>query len=45
MAGGSVTVTKRGRPPKGDRPMTDSERKRAQRTRERRAALQAIGDE
>ena len=41
----SVTVTKRGRPPKGERPMTDSERKRAQRTRDRRAAIDAIGNE
>lgn len=41
----SVTVTQRGRPPKGDRPMTDSERKRAQRTRDRRATIDAIGDE
>jgi hypothetical protein len=40
-----VTVTKRGRPPKGAQPMSDSERKRAQRTRDRRAAIDAIGDE
>jgi len=40
-----VTVTKRGRPAKGERPMSDSERKRAQRVRDRRAAIEAIGDE
>ena len=40
-----VTVTKRGRPPKGDKPMTAGERKHAQRTRDRRAAIDAIGDE
>ena len=40
-----VTVTKRGRPPKGERPMSDSERKRAQRQRDSRAATDAIGDE
>ncbi len=40
-----VTVPKRGRPPKGERPMSDSERKRAQRTRDSRAAIDAIGDE
>jgi hypothetical protein len=36
---------KRGRPPQGDRPMTATERKRAQRMRDRRAAMDAIGDE
>lgn len=41
-----VTVTKqRGRPPKGDQPMTPAERKRAQRMRDDRAAIDAIGDE
>jgi len=40
-----VTVTKRGRPPKGERPMSASERKRAQRMRDGRAAIDAIGDE
>lgn len=45
MSDETVTVTKRGRPAKGERPMTDSERKRAQRTRDRRAAIDAIGDE
>lgn len=45
MPDSSVTVTKRGRPPKGERPMSDSERKRAQRVRDRRAAIDAIGDE
>ena len=45
MPDSSVTVTKRGRPPKGERPMSDSERKRAQRTRDRRATIEAIGDE
>ncbi|HRI91971.1 MAG TPA: hypothetical protein PLS93_10035 [Accumulibacter sp.] len=38
-------VTKRGRPPKGELAMSDRERKRAQRTRDRRAAIEAIGDE
>lgn len=38
-------ITKRGRPPKGVRPMSDSERKRAQRTRDSPAAIEAIGDE
>lgn len=38
-------VTKRGRPPKGELAMSDRERKRAQRTRDRRAAIDAIGDE
>ena len=41
----SVTVTKRGRPPKGERPMSANERKRAQRMRDSRAAIDAIGDE
>lgn len=40
-----VTVTKRGRPPKGERPMTASERKRGQRMRDSRAAIDAIGAE
>ncbi len=41
----TVTVTRRGRPPIGDRPMSDSERKRAQRMRDARAATDAMGDE
>jgi hypothetical protein len=45
MTDKATAVTKRGRPPKGERPMTDSERKRAQRTRDKRAAIDAIGDE
>ena len=45
MSDSDVTVTKRGRPPKGERPMSVSERKRAQRTRDKRAAIDAIGDE
>jgi len=45
MADVLVTATKRGRPPKGEQPMSDSERKRAQRARDRRAAIDAIGDE
>jgi hypothetical protein len=45
MTDSSVTVTKRGRPPKGDLPMTAAERKRAQRQRDSRAATDAIGDE
>jgi hypothetical protein len=40
-----VSVPKRGRPPKGDQPMTAAERKRAQRQRDSRAAIDAIGDE
>jgi hypothetical protein len=40
-----VAVKKRGRPPKGEQPMTYSERKRAQRTRDRRATIDAISDE
>ena len=40
-----VTVTKRGRPPKGERPMSANERKRAQRMRDSREAIDAIGDE
>ena len=45
MSDETVTATKRGRPPKGERPMTDSERKRAQRMRDKRASIDAIGDE
>lgn len=45
MSNSPGTVTKRGRPPKGEQPMSDSERKRAQRTRDKRAAIEAIGDE
>lgn len=40
-----ATVTKRGRPPQGERAMTDQERKRAQRMRDRRAVIDAIGHE
>ena len=40
-----VTVTKPGRPLKGERPMTDRERKRAQRMRDKRTAIDAIGQE
>jgi hypothetical protein len=45
MADSSVTVTKRGRPPKGDQPMTAAERKRAQRQRDSRAITDGIRDE
>jgi hypothetical protein len=45
MPDNPVTVTKRGRPPKGEQPMTAAERKRAQRIRDTRAAIDAIGDE
>ena len=45
MADSFVTVTKRGRPLKGERPMSDSERKRAQRQRDSRAITDGIGDE
>ena len=45
MSDGSVTVTQRGRPPKGDQRMTAAERKRAQRQRDSRAATDAIGHE
>jgi hypothetical protein len=45
MSDKPVTVTKRGRPPKGERPMSDSERKRAQRQRDSRAITDGIGDE
>ena len=45
MADSSVTVTKRGRPLKGERPMSNSERKRAQRQRDSRAITNGIGDE
>ncbi|MBO3703047.1 MAG: hypothetical protein J5W83_10985 [Candidatus Accumulibacter sp.] len=45
MADSSVTVTKRGRPLKGDQPMTAAERKRAQRQRDSRAITDGIGDE
>ena len=40
-----MTVTKGGRPPQGERAMTDKERKRAQRLRDRRAVIDAIGNE
>ena len=45
MPDNPATVTKRGRPPKGERPMSVNERKRAQRMRDSRAAIDAIGDE
>ncbi len=45
MTDNSATVARRGRPPKGERPMTAAERKRAQRQRDSRAAIDAIGDE
>jgi hypothetical protein len=45
MPDSSVASTKRGRPPKEDRPMSAAERKRAQRVRDRCAAIDAIGDE
>lgn len=45
MSGEVVTVTKIGRPPKGLRPMSVSERKRAQRMRDKRATIDAVGDE
>ena len=45
MADSSVTVTQRGRPPKGDQPMTAAERKRAQRQRDSRAITDGIGNE
>ena len=46
MADKLVTVTKkRGRPPKGEQPMTAAERKRAQRQRDSRAITDGIGDE
>ena len=45
MADSFVTVTKRGRPLKGERPMSDSERKRAQRRRDKLAITDGIGDE
>jgi hypothetical protein len=45
MADKTVTVTKKGRPPKGDQPMTPAERKHAQRQRDSRAITDGIGDE
>lgn len=45
MSDSRVTVTKRGRPPKGDQAMTAAERKHAQRMRDIRAAIDAIGAE
>ncbi len=39
-----VSVPKRGRPPQGERAMTDQERKRAQRRRDRRAVIDALGN-
>ena len=40
-----VTVPKRGRPPQGERARTARERKRAQRMRDRRTVIEAIGNE
>jgi hypothetical protein len=45
MSDSPVTVTKRGRPPKGDQPMTAAERKHAQRQRDSRAITDGIGNE
>jgi hypothetical protein len=45
MTDEKVIVTKRGRPLKGERPMSTSERKRDQRMRDKRATIDAIGDE
>ena len=45
MSDSLVTVTKPSRPLKGERPMTDTERKRAQRLRDKRNAIDAIGHE
>ena len=45
MSESSVTLTKRGRPPKGDQPMTSAERKYAQRQRDKQAITDGIGDE
>jgi hypothetical protein len=45
MSDAGVTVTKRGRPPQGGRAMTDKERKRDQRLRDRRTVIDAIGHE
>jgi len=45
MSDKSVTVTKRGRPPIGEQALSAAERKRAQRMRDSRAAIDAIGDE
>lgn len=40
-----VSVPKRGRPPKGDKAMSAAARKRAQRMRDSRAAIDAVGNE
>ncbi|MEF8756432.1 MAG: hypothetical protein V5B60_21250 [Accumulibacter sp.] len=45
MSDKSVTVPKRGRPRLGEQALSAAERKRAQRQRDSRAALDAIGDE
>ncbi|WP_138677484.1 hypothetical protein [Candidatus Accumulibacter phosphatis] len=45
MADEHVSVPKRGRPPKGDKAMSAAARKRAQRMRDSRAAIDAVGDE
>ncbi|KFB70700.1 MAG: hypothetical protein AW09_004196 [Candidatus Accumulibacter phosphatis] len=45
MADRSVTVTKRGRPPKGEQASSAAERKRAQRARDKQAITDGIGDE
>ena len=45
MSDKPVTVTKRGRPPIGEQALSAAERKRAQRMRDKRATIDAIGDE
>ncbi|WP_287460305.1 hypothetical protein [Accumulibacter sp.] len=45
MSSRALTVTKRGRPSNGERALNATERKRAQRQRDSRAAIDAIGDE
>ena len=44
MSNKPVTVTKRGRPPIGEQPLSAAERKRVQRMRDRRAEMDAIDD-
>lgn len=45
MANEVLRAMKRGRPPNSDHPMSASERKRTQRTGDRLATIDAIGDE
>ena len=45
MSSRALAVTKRGRPSKGERALTATERKRAQRQRDSQAALGTMGDE